>query len=814
MQKNKIKLIDEIVEIGKERNILHLNASQKEFSGNSINVNDKKLVNFGSYSYLGLETDERLIKGATDAVNQYGTQYPSSRAYVSAPLYKEYEQLLNQLFGFNTILTTSTTLGHQIVLPIVITENDAILLDQQVHASVQEAIQIVKHKGIQATIVRHNNIQELEKKLNRLQSKHKKVWYLIDGIYSMYGDVAPFEEIKQLMEKYKSLHLYIDDAHGMSWTGINGTGYALEQIDISDRIILATSLNKAYAAGGAAFVIKDTEMYRKIKNCGGALIFAGQHQNSALGAGIAAAKIHLSQEINSLQQNLIKRIHYCHDLLISKGIPLLSDRDTPIFFIALGMPRAGYSLCQAMIDSGFMVNLAAFPAVPETCTGVRFTITNHLDFNDIEVFCNQLEFHFYQILQQESISFQDIQKAFRKTTSIPFQFNNKYSPTLNKKNTNTLKKEVYNSIKEVPPIQWDNLFKQSNFSYVEALQMLENTFTKQVSPEHNWDFTYIIIKDEHGRIVLATYFTILLLKDDLLAPSSTSIQIEKTRQYDSHYLCSKTILMGSSVSLGKHLFIDKTNNRWKVALKSLTEEIVHLSEIHQTNSIILRDFQHEEDELISFFHENGFNKISLPEDNLFNFTNTNYEDYLSSLGYKKKYKLKKEVLHYEDIFKINFTNQVSEEKLKHFFKLYQNVKNKNFEINDWELPFHFFKNLCKSSSSEILEIYLHTKYDKRKNRLPVGVVFCTKSSRYSPMLVGVDYLYAEQYNVYKQLILQLIKRAFKLGYSEIHFGMTASTTKRKFNIDQIPTHAFVQTKDHYHQEVIQQVSALSQENTK
>src|SRR5690606_22879011 len=143
----------------------------------------------------------------------------------SFTLYQELEELLNKMFGYQAILSSSTSLGHQAVIPIVIADNDAVIMDHQAHVSMQDTIPKLQVRGITVSLLRHGRLDELEGKLSELSFRHKRVWYFIDGVYSMYGDVSPIKELNILFDKYPGFHLYIDDAHGMSWSGRNGAGY-------------------------------------------------------------------------------------------------------------------------------------------------------------------------------------------------------------------------------------------------------------------------------------------------------------------------------------------------------------------------------------------------------------------------------------------------------------------------------------------------------------------------------------------------------------------------------------------------------------
>ena len=118
----------------------------------------------------------------------------------------------------------------------------------------------------------------------------------------MHGDVAPLGDLQQLAARYEQLHLYLDDAHGVSWSGRHGRGYVLGNGRIPPRTVIAASLSKGFAGGGGALIFPDKETARLVRTCGGPLIFSGPLQPALLGANIASARIHLSPEIERRQR--------------------------------------------------------------------------------------------------------------------------------------------------------------------------------------------------------------------------------------------------------------------------------------------------------------------------------------------------------------------------------------------------------------------------------------------------------------------------------------------------------------------------------
>src|SRR4029079_6482760 len=139
------------------RGLVHRTAETGVLGGPHITLDGRSVVNFGSCSYLGLETDERLKRAACDAVARYGVIFSSSRAYVSVPLFAELEALLSRLAGgVPVVIAPSTTLAHQAALPVLVGPHDAVLYDTMVHSSVQAVTPTLRQQGPRCEPVAHN----------------------------------------------------------------------------------------------------------------------------------------------------------------------------------------------------------------------------------------------------------------------------------------------------------------------------------------------------------------------------------------------------------------------------------------------------------------------------------------------------------------------------------------------------------------------------------------------------------------------------------------------------------------------------------
>src|SRR6188768_2205523 len=183
-------------------------------------VDDQPLRNFASCSYMGLERHPELVAGGLAALNEFGSNFSISRAFLECPLYRSLEEALGEAMSAHVLVAPNTTMAHLAALPVLVGDRDLVLVDQFAHASIHMATELISDVTIE--LLRHNRMDLLEQRLQEASATHERVWYICDGVYSMLGDYAPFDELSALLQRFPKLHLYVDDAHGMSWTGRHG----------------------------------------------------------------------------------------------------------------------------------------------------------------------------------------------------------------------------------------------------------------------------------------------------------------------------------------------------------------------------------------------------------------------------------------------------------------------------------------------------------------------------------------------------------------------------------------------------------------
>lgn len=387
-----LQLVQQRLEMAVRGGLIRLRVDNQSRDSRTISVRGRDLVNFGSCAYLGLNTDQRLIDAAKAALDRYGPVFSSSAAYASIDLYTDLEERLAKIFNQGHILIpTTTTLGHLSVLPVLVAPGDLVLLDHQVHASVQLTAAVLKGSGADVRDVKHNDVEMINSILTSHAHRHRRVWLLADGVYSMFGDTAPVHEIATLLAEFENLWVYYDDAHGVGWRGQHGVGHVLTEVGYHERVIVIGSLAKSWGAGGSVLVLPNQPMAEKVLLAGATFTFSGPLHPAELGAAAASADIHLSAERDVREQRLFAKIDYVRDRLVAAQLPALSLERTPLWFVSVGEPENAIELGRRMMEDGFYVNVSGFPVVPMGMDGIRFTTTLFQTDNDLARFLDALE---------------------------------------------------------------------------------------------------------------------------------------------------------------------------------------------------------------------------------------------------------------------------------------------------------------------------------------------------------------------------------------------------------------------------------------
>jgi 7-keto-8-aminopelargonate synthetase-like enzyme/predicted N-acyltransferase len=829
--------VEALHEEARRRGLFFLTASDQELSGRTVTIADRQVVSFSSCSYLGLERHPRLIAGVHDAVDRFGTQFSSSRGYLSAPPYAKLEALLSQLFGGHALVTSSTTLGHQVALGVLATEKDAIVMDHQVHHSVHMAATLARAGGTQVEIVKHGELERAEEVVLRLAQKCKTVWFAIDGVFSMYGDMAPIGLLQRILAVAPNVRLYVDDAHGMSWAGENGKGSFLSRMPLTERMVLATSLNKAFSAAGGCLVFPTAAERDRVRMTGGPMVFSGPVQPPMLGAAIASAEVHLSPEITGLQNALTERTSLANQMLRDAGLPLLVENESPIFFIRCGLPRAAFKIAEKCLADGYYVNVSTYPSVPMKRAGIRLTLTAAHDLADVAGVIERLAEHVPAVMREENVTMEQLTEQFaralpkdngaalatptiaRKTAllelagvSAPAQNDGerkRRDSGIELKPTSKLVVEQHRTIHDVDKTLWDACLGGVGACSWDAMALAEKVFSNQPKPEHNWTFLYVIVKDLADKPVAVTLFTTSLAKDDFLMRDEVSRVVEERRKDDPYFLTSTVVAMGSMLSEGNHLWIDKSGP-WQDALATVVRVATAEYERAQASVLLFRDLPANDPEMDAFLLDAGLVKVPMLDSHVLPITWKDEEGFLGSIDRRKR-KALRDVLATAPNFRVEVHQTgapMDPARASQLYGLYKNVASRKLRLNVFALPESLIEALAASPAWEIVTLHLDPAHGGPADGAPVGWFAAhVHGGQYTPFFCGLDYDFVFKAGAYRQLILQMVRRATSLGYQTIHMGMDADAEKHRFGSRTVATAAYVEARDHFNGQLLREIVA-------
>lgn len=793
------EMIDAAFREGRARRAVHLGVDDTPLDGREIVLGGRPVVNFASCSYLGLETDERLKHEAIAATERYGVQFSSSRAYLSAAPFAELEALLDRIFEGHTIVVPNTTLGHLAALPVLVEEGDAVILDQHVHQSVQLAAGPLRLAGAAVELVRHGRVDRLDERIRKLSAAHRRVFYLCDGVYSMYGDLAPTRALAWLLERHPSLHLYVDDAHGIGWSGRHGRGVAAEAFAGHERVVVAASLNKGFGAGGGALVFFDAEAHRRVRNCGVPLIFTGPLQPPMLGAAIASARIHLSPEIESLQAQVRERIELANRTARRLDLPLVSNAAVPIRFIGASFKEAAYEVFGHLREQGFYLNAAGFPAVGSRQNGLRFTLTRHQRPADIERMLEAVAERLPAALERAGGTRAELDRAFRLAPRL----DRRPAPS----GAIALRLEHATRIGAFDAEEWDRRLGPRGYDAA-TLDALEQVFGPEATPDSRWRFHYFRVCDAGGRPVLATFFTEALWKDDLLAAARVSRLVEQRRAADPSFLTSRVLAMGSLVSEGDHLWLDR-RGPWQGALAELLGAVEQLGEACGSPALVLRDLPGDDDALAGVLEARGFVRLPLPDSLELAVDWSDREEFLAARTKRERRFHREQVEPFAPLWRLEVLDTAgrrpTDAEWAHWYGLYRNVQGRQLALNTFPLPEDLLPRLLDAPGWELL---LLRESDAAADAPVRGLALChAHGGTYAPLLVGMDYAFVESHGLYRQLLAHCVARARALGARRVGFGLGSELEKRRFGARPVQRAMYVQSHDRYHHDVLELLAA-------
>lgn len=346
--------------------------------GHRVKIDGKEFIMIGSNGYLGLAADPRMKEAAIKAVEKYGSTCSGSR-FLNGTLdiHVKLEKDLAEFYEKDGAIIFST--GFQTNLGIISAlggKDDLLIIDRQDHASIVDGCRL---SFADVKKYRHNDMEDLERILKTLPEDRGKL-IIVDGVFSMEGDLANLPEIVRLKEKYKC-RLLVDDAHGVGVHGEKGQG-TCEHFGVLDRVdLLMGTFSKAFASLGG-FVVGDKDVITHIKHRARALIFSA----SMIPASVASAQMALN--IIKTEPERRKRLWVVARRMLKgfRDIGLdTGDSATPVIPIIIGEDEHCFAFWKKLIASGIFANPVISPATPPGRALIRTSyMSTHTD-EDIEI---------------------------------------------------------------------------------------------------------------------------------------------------------------------------------------------------------------------------------------------------------------------------------------------------------------------------------------------------------------------------------------------------------------------------------------------
>lgn len=333
----------------------------------NVKVNGRDLLMFGSNSYLGLTTHPKVIEASLEAIHKYGSSCSGSRFLNgTTDLHVELEERLAKFIGKEEVLVFST--GFQVnlgTIPTVATQGDTILIDRLSHASIYEGSRLSDASTI---VFRHNDMNSLERKLQKLGDQNLRL-IIVDGVFSMEGNIAKLPEIVDLAKKYDAVVL-CDDAHAVGVMGENGRGTA-NHFGLTDEVdLIGGTFSKSFASLGG-YMAGNRETMQYIKHHSRSLIFSASMTPASTAATLAALDIMESDD--SLRLKLWENTNHALARFRDEGFDI-GDTETPIIPVYIRDNEKTYKITARLFEEGVFVNPVVAPAVAPADSLFRFSL--------------------------------------------------------------------------------------------------------------------------------------------------------------------------------------------------------------------------------------------------------------------------------------------------------------------------------------------------------------------------------------------------------------------------------------------------------
>jgi 8-amino-7-oxononanoate synthase len=341
--------------------------------GTEVVINGRKLVMIGSNNYLGLTTHPKVRQAAIEAIRKYGTSCTGSRFLNGTlHLHKQLEEELADFVGMEAALVFST--GYQTNLGTIsalVGKGDVVITDKEDHASIIDGCRLSYGKMLR---FRHNDMADLERVLEKCDPDQGRL-VVIDGVFSMGGDIAPLPEIIPVCKRHNA-RLMVDDAHSVGVLGENGRGTAAYFGVTEDVDLIMGTFSKSFASLGG-FIAGGESVIHYIQHHARSLIFSASMPPANVAACLAAL------DVMRTEPERPKRLLAIADKMRAGYQRLGYDTgasETPVIPIMIGEEMPTFMMWRALFDAGVYTNAVIPPAVPPNQSLLRTSyMATHTD---------------------------------------------------------------------------------------------------------------------------------------------------------------------------------------------------------------------------------------------------------------------------------------------------------------------------------------------------------------------------------------------------------------------------------------------------
>jgi 8-amino-7-oxononanoate synthase len=358
----------EQLEAAKEHDLLPYFRLLTSQAGPVVEMEGRETIMLGSNNYLGLTGDERVKAGAREALEAFGTGVTGSRLLNgTTPLHLDLERELAEWMRTEDAIVYTT--GYQSnlgCLGAILSPGDTVICDSGDHASILDGCRL---SGAKLRPFRHNRMDKLEKMLQRAAEDGGGVLVVVDGVFSMEGDVCDLPRIVELCEKHGA-RLMVDEAHGAGVLGARGAG-ACELFGLEDEVDLRMGTFSKSLASCGGFIAGPAEVIEYLRISSRSFVFSASAVPAAVGAALAALRV-IREDGPALFSRLLSNAEYLREGLRHLGLKVVepgtlpdgSVATTPVVPVMVGDDWQAVLLWKALFDAGVYTNVAIHPAVP------------------------------------------------------------------------------------------------------------------------------------------------------------------------------------------------------------------------------------------------------------------------------------------------------------------------------------------------------------------------------------------------------------------------------------------------------------------